>query len=74
MKSEKCPKCGGDDVRFQKGISKRDDLRVSAFSGVALCDYICGRCGYVESYVEAHDLETVRKKVPVAKAEAGPTT
>ena len=69
MKSGKCPKCGGQDVRFQKGMSQRDDLRVSAFSGVALCDYICGQCGYVESYVVARYLEKVRAKVPALKAK-----
>ena len=70
MKSGKCPKCGAADVRLQKGMSQRDDLRVSVFSGVALCDYICGQCGYVESYVVAEDLELIRKKVPAMKAEA----
>jgi hypothetical protein len=69
MISGKCPKCRGEDVRFQRGMSKRHDLRLSAFSGVALCDYICGQCGYVESYVCTEDLETVRKKVPVVTAD-----
>ena len=67
MKSGKCPKCGGQDVRFQKGMSKRSSLKLAAFTEVALCDYICGDCGYLESYVEAHDLQTVRTKVPVAR-------
>ncbi len=70
MKSGKCPKCGGQDVRWQKGMSKRDDLRVSVFSGVALCDYICGQCGYVESYVVAEDLEKVRENVPAVTGKA----
>ena len=69
MKSGICPKCGGKDVRFQKGMSKRNSLRLAAFTEVALDDYICGTCGYVETYVEAHDLDTVRKKVPVAKTK-----
>ncbi len=70
MKSGKCPKCGGQDVRLQKGMSKRDDLRVSVFSGVALCDYIYGQCGYVESYVVAEDLAKVREKVPAVQGKA----
>ena len=69
MKSGKCPKCGGKDVRFQKGMSKRSTLKLAAYIEVALYDYICGDCGYLESYVEAYDLETVRKKVTVANTK-----
>jgi predicted nucleic-acid-binding Zn-ribbon protein len=69
MKSGKCPKCGSQDIRFQQGMSKRDDLRLSAFSGIALCDYICGQCGYVESYVRPEDLKKVRDLLPLATVE-----
>jgi predicted nucleic-acid-binding Zn-ribbon protein len=65
MKSGKCPKCGGGDVRLQQGKSLC--MSFTPFTEVRQWNYICGQCGYVESYVV--DLAAVRENLPLVKAK-----
>ena len=69
MKSGKCPKCCGKDVRIQQDFGYRNGLVVSAFSVAHLQNYICVGCGYVESYILPEHLKRVRDKLPVVKTE-----
>ena len=53
MKSGVCPKCKSKTIyqrRFPGGY--RSSLVLAFDVGVRLEDYICGACGYVESYLE----------------------
>jgi hypothetical protein len=60
MKSGKCPKCKSAKV-YQRNFpgGYRSSLALAFESGVRLEDYICGACGYVESYME--DLKKIDK-------------
>lgn len=53
MKSGKCPKCNSRKVylrNFPGGY--RSGLVLALESNVRLEDYVCSKCGYVESYLE----------------------
>ena len=54
MKSGICPKCSAESVRRLKYWipTHSDVLRLGFFRTVRLIHYICGACGYHESYVE----------------------
>ena len=60
MKSGKCPKCKSTKV-FRRDFpgGYRSSLALAFESGVRLEDYICGACGFVESYLE--DLQKIDK-------------
>lgn len=53
MKSGTCPKCQSNTV-YQRSIpgGYRSALFFAFDAVVRLEDYICGSCGYVESYLE----------------------
>ena len=57
MKSGTCPKCGGNEVHtganvtFKRGAYGANSIPVSFWSVAPLDNYVCARCGYVESYV-----------------------
>ena len=60
MKSGTYPKCKSATVyrrNFPGGY--RSGLVLAFDSGVRLNDYVCGTCGYVESYLE--DLSKIEK-------------
>jgi predicted nucleic-acid-binding Zn-ribbon protein len=63
MKDGICLKCGGKEVyantpdRFQG----RHGLPITAAQTASIEFYVCGECGYAESYVaEARDLQKIR--------------
>ena len=74
MRDGICPKCGSDQVYSGEGIqSKTNSHGMNAipirggiyFSPVtaALDNYVCGRCGYVESYVaDPEKLEEITER------------
>lgn len=71
MKSGICPKCErasvceGTEVWNKSGSHHGNRIPISAFASVALDNYVCVACGYVESYV--HDpakLEKIARKWP----------
>ena len=65
MKNGICPKCDFKEVyrlgkRRTTGIST---MNISSVSRALLYNYVCTRCGYVESYVtDRKDLERIVKK------------
>ncbi|MFL5733449.1 MAG: hypothetical protein ACJ78Q_09615 [Chloroflexia bacterium] len=68
MKSGQCPKCGSFDVRSGAYLPNKQGTYFSntiPVSGgiyprqVALDNYVCLNCGYLESYIS--DLEALRR-------------
>lgn len=80
MKSGICPKCSSDevysgaDIPLKKGPFASNSIPVSLASVAARDNYVCLRCGYVESYIgEADRLAEIAKKwVRVKTAVAEP--
>ncbi|HOW44570.1 MAG TPA: hypothetical protein PK919_05300 [Candidatus Aminicenantes bacterium] len=72
MKSGTCPLCGakeiysGADVSGKSGMHYSNTIPVSAFCAAVLDNYVCGQCGYVQSFIakEKH-LATIKKKWPL---------
>jgi len=69
LKGHKCPKCGstdifaGTDVYPKSGPFTSNSIPISLTSIAALDNYVCGECGYVESYVaETEKLKEISKK------------
>lgn len=58
MKNGSCPKCGSGEVfrgcgHGPSGTNATEFIRISYAQKTELVHYVCGACGYVESYVEA---------------------
>jgi predicted nucleic-acid-binding Zn-ribbon protein len=73
MKKGVCPKCqskeiySGAQVSMKSGWNKNNTIPVSGFKAAALDNFVCGECGYVESYIaKEKDMAAIRKKWPVA--------
>jgi predicted nucleic-acid-binding Zn-ribbon protein len=76
-----CPKCGstevyaGTDVGYKSGSSYSNTIPITFWHTAALDNYVCGQCGYVESYIaKDSDLERIRQKWPLVievKAKRG---
>lgn len=76
MKKGLCPKCGSSDiysgahVPVKRGNYGSNTIPLSMGSaiwsgGAALDNYVCGACGYVESYIaDAGSLREIRRKWP----------
>ena len=67
MKDGVCPKCSADDVRvqprFQRRLGYHNFLAISWWGGsVRIVNYVCVTCGYLESYIDRADLDTVARK------------
>ena len=63
MKSGICPKCKSLAV-FRRNFpgGYRSSLAITFESNIRLEDYVCGTCGYVESYLEdLNKIEEVKK-------------
>ena len=60
----KCPKCGTDNILSFQSHSDFNLIRLGLFSGpVLLRRFVCGQCGFVESWVEnSEDLNSLREK------------
>lgn len=73
MKKGSCPKCGsrevysGADIGFKRGMNNSNSIPLGGLNFPAPLDnYVCGDCGYLESYLAREkDLEAVRKKWPL---------
>lgn len=80
MKSGICPKCSSDevysgaDIPLKKGPFASNSIPVSLASVAARDNYVCLRCGYVESYISEADrlAEIAKKWVRVKAAVAEP--
>jgi predicted nucleic-acid-binding Zn-ribbon protein len=73
MKSGQCPKCqarqvySGAALRFKSGSHDHNAIPITLFRSVALDNYVCCNCGYVESYVsDKGKLELIAQKWPKA--------
>jgi predicted nucleic-acid-binding Zn-ribbon protein len=69
MKKGVCPKCqskevySGAKVSPKSGWNNSNTIPVSGLRTAALDNYVCGSCGYVESYIARDkDLAVIRKK------------
>jgi len=69
LKSGICPKCSSDEVYsgaeipLKKGPFASNSIPVSLASVAARDNYVCIRCGYVESFIsEADRLSEIAKK------------
>ena len=57
MKTGTCPKCSsaeifsGAGIALKKGPFGSNSIPVGLTSIAALDNYVCGECGYVESYI-----------------------
>lgn len=68
MKKGYCPKCKaqevytGKDIKFKKGTYGSNTIPLGGIFGgeVALDNYVCADCGYVESYINSEkDLKKI---------------
>ena len=64
--SEKCIKCGSDEVvRFDGyagpyGVGNNIMVGKSIFSAVNVNRYVCCKCGYSEEWIDKEDLDKVK--------------
>jgi ribosomal protein S27AE len=68
MKNGTCPKCGCACVYHveKRYPEPRGVIGVTLWSRVPVDDYVCGSCGFVESYLnDLGDLEQVKKRATV---------
>lgn len=63
--SHTCPKCGCTEIlRVEgsvgpRGIGNNITAGATIFASVKLPRYICCRCGYLEEWVDRHDLPKI---------------
>ncbi len=74
MRSGTCPKCGssevycGTEVGYKSGSNYSNTIPISFWYTAALDNYVCGECGYVESYIaKESDLKRIREKWPLVQ-------
>ena len=80
MKSGMCPKCAsetvysGASIPLKKGPFGSNSIPISLTSVAALDNYVCAKCGYVESYIsDAERLSEIATKwVQVKTTDASP--
>ncbi|MCX6554508.1 MAG: hypothetical protein NTZ12_05760 [Candidatus Aminicenantes bacterium] len=72
MKKGVCPRCGGKEiysgssVANKSGMHESNCIPVSFLRRAALDNFVCGQCGYVESYIaKEKDLAAIKKKWPL---------
>ena len=76
-----CPKCGstevyaGTNLGYKSGSNYSNTIPITFWHTAALDNYVCGQCGYVESYIaKDSDLARIREKWPLVievKAKRG---
>lgn len=72
MKNGTCPLCGakeiysGASVKGKSGMDFSNTIPVSALHAAVLDNYVCGQCGYVQSFIakEKH-LLLIKRKWPL---------
>jgi len=68
MKNGKCPRCGLKEIfrgaeHGRSGCNTSEFIRVAYMIKVELIHYVCGDCGYTESYIEdPKGLSAIRDK------------
>lgn len=71
MKNGKCPNCGSVSVHHveKRYPEPRGIVGVTLWSRVSVDDYVCGSCGFVETYLsDMGDLERIKKKASTRQA------
>ena len=78
MKDGICPKCGsqaiysGVDVLMKGGMNRSNSIPITTFTLARLDNYVCGDCGFVESYIADSDkLERIIEEWPRVGEEEG---
>ena len=73
MKNGVCPKCqskevySGASVSMKSGFNHSNTIPITGFMRAPLDNYVCGQCGFVESYIaKERQLAAIRKKWPLA--------
>lgn len=72
MKHGTCPLCGGKEIfsgaglKWKSGMHESNTIPITSFRTAPLDNYVCGQCGYVQSFVarEKH-LAMIKKKWPL---------
>jgi predicted nucleic-acid-binding Zn-ribbon protein len=69
MKNGICPKCNSSEVHartnltFKGGSYGSNSVPISFWVYAALDNYVCTRCGYVESYIaDSNKLSKIKKQ------------
>ena len=77
MRNGNCPKCGSTEVydgsRVAEGqLSVPRSVPLKGISRAALTDLVCGKCGYIESYIaDADTLADIARRWPRVEANEG---
>ena len=81
MKNGNCPKCGsseifaGTEVFPKSGPFSCNAIPVSLTAMAPLDNYVCGDCGYLESYISRpDDIDLIRRKWPAFQTDDEPAT
>ena len=72
MKNGKCPKCGSAKILqiAKRYPEPRGVIGVTLWSRVPVDDFICGACGFVETYLhDLEDLSKIKKKASATQAK-----
>jgi predicted nucleic-acid-binding Zn-ribbon protein len=62
MRNGTCPKCNSDQIYARQAVGERN-LMTHEWGGdtlLAIMDFVCGDCGYIESYLVNADLPLIR--------------
>ncbi len=72
MKKGICPKCQSKEVYSGTRLSKKsgfynsNTIPLSGLRSAVLDNFVCGNCGYLESYIaKERDLLAIKKKWPL---------
>jgi ribosomal protein S27AE len=72
MKNGICPNCQGKEiysgagVKGKAGMHNSNTIPISIFRAAALDNFVCGQCGYVQSFIAREkDLAAIKKKWPL---------
>jgi len=72
MKNGICPNCQGKEifsgaaVKGKAGMNFSNTIPVTTFRAAVLDNYVCGQCGFVQSYIaKEKDLSAIKKKWPL---------
>ncbi len=77
MRNGTCPRCGSTEVfdgsRAAEGqLSVPRSVPLKTISRALITDLVCGKCGYVESYISDEDaLADIAKHWPRVEASEG---
>ena len=66
MQTGKCPKCDNTEIYVNTcrvGAASRAKLPLSLMTEVAVDEFICAQCGFIESYLsDLRDMDKVKAK------------